>query len=43
MRNRLIHVYFDINLDFVWEVAVDNAPRLIRDIEAAISALERDR
>ncbi len=41
MRNRLIHVYFDIDLDFVWEAAIVSAPKLIQDVEQAISDLER--
>lgn len=29
MRNRLIHAYFDINLDLVWDTVVDDIPPLI--------------
>ena len=43
MRNRLIHVYFDIDLDFVWEAAIVSAPNLIQDVEQAIGELERAR
>lgn len=33
MRNRLIHAYFDINLDLVWDTAVDDLPPLIAALE----------
>lgn len=33
MRNRLIHGYFDINLDVVWVTVVDDLPPLIADLE----------
>lgn len=29
MRNRLIHGYFDVNLDVVWQTVVDDIPILI--------------
>lgn len=29
MRNRLIHVYFDIDLDIVWGTVTDDLPKLI--------------
>jgi uncharacterized protein with HEPN domain len=28
MRNRLIHGYFDINLDIVWKTVTDELPHL---------------
>ena len=33
MRNRLIHAYFDVELDFVWTTSKDELPELIRQIE----------
>ncbi len=33
MRNRLIHGYFDVNLDIVWETVKDDLPRLIAQLE----------
>lgn len=36
MRNRLIHVYFDIDLDRVWDTITDDLPPLIALIESAI-------
>lgn len=37
MRNRLIHVYFDIDLDRVWDTVTDDLPPLIATLENAIS------
>jgi uncharacterized protein with HEPN domain len=37
MRNRLIHVYFDIDLDRVWDTIVDDLPPLIDNLEKQIS------
>jgi uncharacterized protein with HEPN domain len=36
MRNRLIHVYFDIDLDRVWDTLTDDLPPLIRDLEQVV-------
>ena len=33
MRNRLIHAYFDIDLDRVWDTVVADLPPLIRMLE----------
>jgi uncharacterized protein with HEPN domain len=33
MRNRLIHAYFDVDLDRVWDSVVDDLPPLIAEIE----------
>ncbi|MGH9396295.1 MAG: HepT-like ribonuclease domain-containing protein [Terriglobia bacterium] len=33
MRDRLIHSYFDINLDVVWETVTQDLPFLITQIE----------
>ncbi|HNS45265.1 MAG TPA: DUF86 domain-containing protein [Alphaproteobacteria bacterium] len=33
MRNRLIHVYFDIDLDRVWDTVTDDLPGLITMLE----------
>jgi uncharacterized protein with HEPN domain len=33
MRNRLIHAYFEINLDLVWDTVVDDLPPLIAALE----------
>ena len=36
MRNRLIHVYFDIDLDRVWDTVTDELPPLIASLEKII-------
>ncbi len=33
LRNRLIHGYFDINLDIVWDTVLKDLPPLIADLE----------
>ena len=33
MRNRLIHAYFDIDLDRVWDTITDDLPPLIAELE----------
>ena len=37
MRNRLVHGYFDINLDIVWRTVLEDLPTLISLLELAIS------
>ena len=36
MRNRLVHGYFDINLERVWETVQQDVPDLIRQIEPLV-------
>ena len=36
MRNRLVHVYFDVNLDIVWETVQEDLPELITLLESSI-------
>lgn len=36
MRNRLVHAYFDIDLDRVWETITDDLPALIEGLRAII-------
>ena len=33
MRNRLVHGYFDINLERVWETVQRDIPRLVSQLE----------
>jgi len=40
MRNRLIHVYFDIDLDRVWDTVTDDLPTLIAKLEKIMSSEE---
>ena len=40
MRNRLIHVYFDIDLDRVWDTVTDDLPPLISALEKIVVSEE---
>ena len=33
MRNRLVHAYFDINLDVVWQTVMEDLPALVEALE----------
>lgn len=37
MRNRLIHAYFDIDLEIVWDTATKDIPPLIAELEKIVS------
>lgn len=37
MRNRLIHAYFDVDLDIVWETVKRDIPLLISHLETIIA------
>lgn len=37
MRNRLIHGYFDINLDIVWQTVVTELPPLVEMLETILT------
>ena len=36
MRNRLVHAYFDINHDILWETATEAAPALLERVIALL-------
>ena len=36
MRDRLIHGYFDVNLDIVWETVQEDLPTLTNSLEQII-------
>jgi len=40
LRNRLIHGYFDINLDIVWDTVNTDLPPLLTNLEKIIEAGE---
>lgn len=42
MRNRLIHTYFDINLDILWATVQDSLPALIQQLESALESSEKE-
>lgn len=41
MRNRLIHAYFDINLDILWQTVTEDLPALVTELEEAMPPLEQ--
>jgi uncharacterized protein with HEPN domain len=41
MRNRLIHAYFDINLDILWATVQDSLPPIIQALESVLSKDDR--
>jgi uncharacterized protein with HEPN domain len=43
MRNRLIHVYFDIDLDRVWDTITDDLPPVIAVLERIVQKEDKDR
>jgi uncharacterized protein with HEPN domain len=38
MRNRLIHGYFDVNLDIIWRTVNEEMPPIARQIESLLSS-----
>jgi len=36
-RDRLIHGYFDVDLDVVWKIISSDLPSLVRQLEKALS------
>lgn len=36
MRHRLVHAYFDINLDILWRTVMEDLPVLVRLLESSI-------
>ncbi|MCM0592839.1 MAG: DUF86 domain-containing protein [Gloeotrichia echinulata IR180] len=41
MRNRIIHAYFDVDLDIIWQVITQDLGSLLSEIQKAIKDLER--
>ena len=39
MRHRLIHGYFDIDLDIVWSTVTDDLPPLAEQLERALASI----
>ena len=42
MRNRLVHAYFDINLDIVWEGVRNDLPALLEEVLRVIAEHPED-
>lgn len=38
MRNRIVHAYFDIDVDRVWDTVTDDLPELIQRLRAILSS-----
>jgi uncharacterized protein with HEPN domain len=38
MRHRLVHAYFDVNLDILWTTAVEAAPALLTQIRPLLAS-----
>jgi len=38
MRNRLVHAYFDIRLDAVWDTVQNDIPQLLTTLESVLPA-----
>jgi uncharacterized protein with HEPN domain len=36
MRNRLIHAYFDTNLDILWKTITEDIPPMIAELEKIV-------
>jgi len=41
MRNRLIHAYYDVNLDVVWKTVIEDVPPLIAELKKIVPPDER--
>jgi uncharacterized protein with HEPN domain len=39
-RNRIIHGYFDVNLDTIWAILIDDLPVLAPELERLLHALD---
>ncbi len=42
MRNRLIHAYFDIDLDVVWHTVTHELPDLIAELQTLLAQQQPD-
>jgi len=40
MRNRIVHAYFDIDLDVIWQVVIADLPELLELIKQALQDLD---
>jgi uncharacterized protein with HEPN domain len=42
MRNRMIHNYFEVNVDLLWGTVKDDLPKLKQQIERLLIDLKRE-
>lgn len=40
MRNRIVHAYFEIDVDLLWDTLHHDLPALIEQLEAVLASLE---
>jgi uncharacterized protein with HEPN domain len=40
MRNRIVHAYFDVDLDIIWQVITQDLELLLIEVEKVIKELE---
>ncbi|MBL7790986.1 MAG: DUF86 domain-containing protein [Saprospiraceae bacterium] len=40
MRDKLIHDYFDVDLDTVWETATTDVPQLLSELESIVEEMK---
>jgi uncharacterized protein with HEPN domain len=40
MRNRLIHAYFDVDLDIIWTTVSDDLPALLPALDEALASID---
>jgi len=40
MRNRLIHAYFDVDLDIVWTTVSEDLPPLLPLVQSALDQID---
>ena len=40
MRNHLIHVYFEVDLDILWDTVVSDLPPLIKSLDKIVPSLQ---
>jgi len=41
MRNRLIHAYFDVDLDILWKTMLEDIPQLVSSLNEIIQTEEK--
>ena len=40
MRHRLVHAYFDIDLDMLWQTVQEDLPLLVAMLETILSSMK---
>jgi uncharacterized protein with HEPN domain len=42
MRNRIVHAYFEIDLDILWQTITEDLPPLVSELEKILQEIEAD-